>query len=249
MATILISDDHLPGIDAPVFVRVSSRAKYARLNISRRGLEVVVPRRFSQRRIDKLLHEQRDWIDKAVAQVRRQFGEFSGLSVPPLPTSMALRAMGACLTIHCTAGSMDKAHLRGEGDTLFIDYPVSAEHTVFDILRRYLKQRARPFFSQQLTRLSASTRLPYSKLCVRGQRTRWGSYSHAGTVNLNYKLLFLPPELVEHVLLHELCHARYMDHSAGFWALLESFDPATETRRQALREADCFIPGWAEFEG
>ena len=62
--------------------------------------------------------------------------------------------------------------------------------------------------------------------------------------SLNYKLIFLPPTLVKYIVLHELCHARYIDHSPEFWKELEKFDKNWKKNRAALDEADEFIPSW-----
>ncbi len=83
------------------------------------------------------------------------------------------------------------------------------------------------------------------RVSIRQQRTRWGSCSRGNSISLNAKLLFLPPELVEYVLLHELCHTRAMDHSARFWAIVAEHDPGFERHRRALKDAGRFVPPWA----
>jgi hypothetical protein len=65
-------------------------------------------------------------------------------------------------------------------------------------------------------------------------------------VSVNRNLLFLPPELAEHVLLHELCHLREMNHSPRFWRLLEALDAETGKRKVELRSAWKYVPSWAQ---
>mgnify|MGYP002478262041 CR=1 FL=1 len=114
-------------------------------------------------------------------------------------------------------------------------------------LRAWLVGRARSELGRVLERHSRETGLPYSRVSIRGQATRWGSYSSRGTVSLNYRLLFLEPELVTYVLLHELCHSRHMDHSAAFWALLQRVLPDTPRLRARLRSATRELPDWLEL--
>jgi predicted metal-dependent hydrolase len=72
------------------------------------------------------------------------------------------------------------------------------------------------------------------RISIRAQRTRWGSCSSHGTICLNWRLLLLPADLCDYVLVHELCHLRHLDHSAKFWALVESVFPDYDEREQRL---------------
>lgn len=72
------------------------------------------------------------------------------------------------------------------------------------------------------------------RVSIRAQRTRWGSCSSQGTICLNWRLLLLPSDLCDYVLVHELCHLRHLDHSAKFWELVESVFPDYEEREQRL---------------
>ena len=63
----------------------------------------------------------------------------------------------------------------------------------------------------------------YNKVSVRNQRTRWGSCSYKNNISLNIKLVLLPQELIDYVILHELVHTRIHNHSDQFWADLDSY--------------------------
>ncbi|MFC1990575.1 M48 family metallopeptidase [Chloroflexota bacterium] len=60
-------------------------------------------------------------------------------------------------------------------------------------------------------------------MSIRNQKTRWGSCSHKNNINLNMKLVLLPDELVDYVILHELVHTRIHNHSKRFWVELDKY--------------------------
>jgi len=118
--------------------------------------------------------------------------------------------------------------------------------SVATAIAQCLRQEAKACLLSQLAFLSTRHGLHYEKAVIRGQKSVWGSYSCSGTLSLNYKLLFLPPELVEYVLLHELSHIRYLDHSEKFWALLESLHPAAKALDRQLATVNTDLPVWLE---
>lgn len=78
-------------------------------------------------------------------------------------------------------------------------------------------------------------RYPVKRITIRNQRSRWGSCSAAGNVNLNYKLIFLPEELLDYVVVHELCHLIELNHSPAFWKLVEDVLPQYRVYQCELR--------------
>lgn len=85
------------------------------------------------------------------------------------------------------------------------------------------------------------------RMCL--PRTQWASRSSSGSIQCSVILLFLPKALLEHVLLHELCHTEFMDHSPAFHARLERADPKAKIHAAALRHAERdYVPFWFREE-
>ena len=76
----------------------------------------------------------------------------------------------------------------------------------------------------------------YKRITIRTQRTRWGSCSSKGNLNFNRLLALVPPEVLDYVVVHELCHLKEMNHSPKFWALVESILPDYKQHKKWLKE-------------
>ena len=99
----------------------------------------------------------------------------------------------------------------------------------------FYRERARAYFGSRLTDLSRTMGMDRGAFSVRNQKSRWGSCSPSGALSLNCRLMMAPREVIEYVLIHELCHRRHMDHSEGFWREVARWDPAWRGHRDWLR--------------
>jgi len=101
---------------------------------------------------------------------------------------------------------------------------------------RYTKKRrktAELFVRSRLQELNRHYGFIYRRVVIRNQRTRWGSASLKGNLSFNYKIIFLPPQLADYLIVHELCHLKEMNHSKRFWALVaETVADPKKARRQ-----------------
>jgi len=90
----------------------------------------------------------------------------------------------------------------------------------------------------RLSHYNAVYRLPLRKIFIKSLKSRWGSCSERGNLNFNYLIVFLPPEVQDYLIVHELCHLQEFNHSPAFWSLVARTVPDHRTRRQELRRLE-----------
>ena len=230
------------GVVSDYRVRVSARARHARLSVTaHEGLVVVIPRRFNRSLVPLLVEQQRDWIRRARWRVGADHRVDAEAS---LPSAVILPAVGECWPVEYVPRA-GKPSVHERANVLTVSGDQADRERTTEALRRWLSRRARRAFATSLDTLASECGLPQSGLAVRAQRTRWGSCSSTGTISLNRSLLFLPPELVRCVILHELCHRVEMNHGPGFWQLLAAHEPELSRRKAELASAWRHVPRWA----
>lgn len=111
-------------------------------------------------------------------------------------------------------------------------------------LRERLRREAEEMLLPRLEEYAARYGFRYAAVRFRFQRTRWGSCSAKGNINLNVGLVFLPEPLVRYVLLHELCHTVALDHSERFWKALFAVEAEALILDKQLRRGQRYVPEW-----
>ncbi len=96
--------------------------------------------------------------------------------------------------------------------------------------------RARVLVTARADRWSDELGIPYKRISIRSQRTRWGSCSAKGNLNFNWRLAAAPPAVLDYVIIHELCHLRELNHSRDFWAHVRAACPDYKAHRRWLRD-------------
>lgn len=229
-------------------VRESARARHVSLKVSFQGtLEVVVPQGFDYQEIPDILERRRSWIDRTLKRIEKQQQTLPPEHAEDKPSCLELRSRHETWQIaYESTSSSDLTLTQSAPLTLTLSGPVKEASSCRDSLRRWLQRKARAELSPWLQTISQRCDLAYSRLTVRGQTSRWGSCSSRQSISLNYKLLFLPPELVEYVLVHELCHTVHMNHAAAFWNLVQRYYPDCDRAKADLKHAWQYVPRWVD---
>jgi len=97
------------------------------------------------------------------------------------------------------------------------------------------KEEARALVLERLLHFAPLFGVSLKKVFIKNSRTRWGSCSSKGNLNFNYRLALIEPELVDYVVVHELCHLKHFNHSPLFWAEVARAVPHWKLLRKRLR--------------
>lgn len=228
-------------------VRYSNKAKYLQLRMSARGLEVIAPINLQevqgQEIIKHFLEQKQDWIQKQWQQTYNLETIDATVVKPQLPHSIYLEGINQKWEVIYLSSKDPKLKLfTNPAYQLTLIGNTRNEISCLQKLRQWLQKIAQHHLSIHLNQLSKETDLSFNKVNIRNNTTRWGSCSNQKNISLCCKLLFLPPPLMRHILLHELCHTKMMNHGKKFWQLLNKFDEEMGKHLEALKRVQ--IPVW-----
>ena len=210
-----------------IIIRTRTTARNISMRTKPDGLHVTVPPRCLTSRIMSVIEEYRPKLlekwQKSVEQ----------------PLDLNFRIDAPCFRLHLEEGRFSRFTLRMNEEDITICCPPRTDFSqkaVQDLLRnaiiRALKKSAQAYLPPLLSELAEHYGFKYKKVKITGSKSRWGSCSTTGSINLSCYLMLLPPHLMDYVLLHELTHTKEMNHGPQFWEILNDL---TEGRAKTLR--------------
>lgn len=219
-------------------VRRSSKARRKRIEVTPRGVEIIVPRSASTEDVKGFVQRKRRWIHEKVEEVREVAELLRGDTPEGFHSGAKILFRGRHLRLRVRIGD--------------VQHPTIAYRTAFDVeLPRALSNGDREPTVQKLVEEWLEERLtedawdvvrlrgvPYGlkprDVRVKEQRTLWGSCGRDGVIRLDRKLARVPKAVFEYVVVHELCHLEHRDHSPAFWSLVRQVMPNYQERKHWL---------------
>ncbi|MFC1926797.1 M48 family metallopeptidase [Chloroflexota bacterium] len=213
-------------------IKRSTRAKHVRLEVGREhGLTVVVPRSYRIDRLSKLLEAKRVWI-------LGKLGERDNvrpLSAETLKDGDKIPYLGRERTLKIQRNYSKVDAVKLEQNTLLVSL-ISETDRLELFLERWYRLQADSLMKKKVETFSVQLGVSYNRIVIRGQKTRWGSCSHKGNLNLNWKLVMAPEPVIDYVVIHELAHLKEMNHTKNFWKLVAEHCPQWRERRKWLKD-------------
>ncbi|MCU7492857.1 MAG: M48 family metallopeptidase [Bacteroidota bacterium] len=212
------------GADYNYKYRVSKKAKYMRLQVSQeKGLELVVPYGVTFREAEHFLMSKSDWVIKHAGKLSAREESFHFL--------------GTRLTVDHKYDALIRRHrLELKDSTLKILSPADDLIPLRSIYSAWLKLKAENYIPQRVREIAQKYGFFVNRISIRGQKTRWGSCSRGNNLSFNFRLMAYNRDIIDYVIVHELCHTKEMNHSKRFWALVEKIVPDYKALRKELKK-------------
>lgn len=207
-----------------------------------RPIKVLAPKLLPNKAIMDFLLAKKDWIEKNMQKFDELHGEHLNKTLKH-NESFAFKGQDlkfrAVITLNKKAFvSVAEAEIlyhipRNEwsADVKYQEHPEALKE-----MRHFYKREAIKYLSERFTFWALQMQLQPQQLKFREQKTRWGSCSSRGIINLNWRLICFSPQIIDYVIVHELAHMRHMNHSPRFWAEVEKYIPEYAKYVRQLKE-------------
>ena len=207
------------------------------------GIKLLVPDNMQQRDIQKFLESRTDWIIQHMYILEHKENSRKWHNGEKIPFRGKELTLGIDIA---PAGIYDRfkhstAIKSLEGDEIRIKLRVGVKpdeisQEVAETIYKWYRQEALIYLKDRIATWAEITGWQPSRVRISDARRRWGSCSNKKSINLNWRLILLPDELSDYVLVHELAHIKELNHSRNFWKYVESILPDWRERRNAIRQ-------------
>jgi len=201
------------------------------LKIGSNGLVVHAPRRITQTALESALLDKAGWIRKKLQQMAAS---------RPAPIrwedGAALKLLGNDIRLSLRQDTRNRKVTFEQGALHVRLTDIGDSEAIVARVVQWYKKEALADFERRLQLYAARLGVPMPKLYLSNARSRWGSCNSRSEIRLNWRLLQAPPHLINYVVCHELAHLKEMNHSARFWAVVESLYPDYRSAERTLKQ-------------
>ena len=222
--------------------RSKRRRKTLQITVGSDGVRVAVPFRIPNKQVEELVLKRAPWIMKQLDKQKER----------PAPKKFAtgetMPYLGRILRLVVEKQDLKDARVRFNHWRFLVDAPEFLEG---DALQKEIRRAFLDWYQTRAAQRAAEGVNLWWRIMGRGkkphiiignQRSLWGSCAADGTLRFNWRLVMMPPSLMEYVVVHELAHLKVRNHSAAFWKVVNRALPDATQLRQELREAGRSLP-------
>ena len=220
-------------------ITISFQRNYKNLTLRlspNEGIRISAPNRASQSHVLAFFESRRPWIRANIEKIKSRLNQKT-IFTPE--TEFKTRNHKLALRKE----NRPNAHVEITNGVIHVVIPLSnqwEEVTIQEIIRKgiteALRIEAHQYLPRRLFELSTKHEFTVKGLKIKNLRARWGSCTSSLSLNLNLNLMQLPNHLIDHVILHELCHTKFMNHGSDFHNLLQTVDPQAKLHEKEIRK-------------
>lgn len=204
-----------------------------------------MPQGFSDhQRLHAFVQQRQDWVEKHLRKIQTQQASKQQQSAHHdfPPQQLQLNALQQNWVLAYQSASRASCQQIAPHQ-LLIKGSLSETH-IQTSCKEWLRAQAKIHLIPWTMACSQAANLPCQRVFIKFQKSCWGSCSSKANINLNAKLLFFPPPVVQYVIVHEIAHLKHPNHSPAFWCLLEQLHGDYRQHREVLKRAWEYVPGW-----
>ena len=205
----------------------STKAKKVSVTIKNQRVRVAIPMGLSLDYAKNFVEENKEWILTHFQKHLSQSGNFSPKKYVS-GEKLFYRGRKYPLLIEETSESNYYALFIGSRIMVYVPPGLSPENQstlAKKIIEEWYRGQAEKLLSEQVSYYSKLLAISFNKLKIKDQKTRWGSCSNKGNINLNWRIIMAPNQVAAYVIIHELTHLKYLNHSKDFWKKIEQYLP------------------------
>ena len=215
-------------------IKKSSRARYLRIKIDNSGEVIVtIPSRINERHGHDFVSKNSSWVLAKLKEVNYNKTEYkfeSGEFLPYLGEEIKLLFK-----------KDDRKYPKGgiHSDTMLImanEEDINDKKKIREAIIKTYKKYFRTIIEEAVEEYTKVYGFKYNRIAIKDNKTNWGSCSSKKNLNFNWKLIFAPLDVIDYVVVHEVCHLKEQNHSSRFWDLVEKEYPDYKEKKKWLKD-------------
>lgn len=212
---------------------IRSKRKTLSIEITLQGEVLVrIPMGSKMEDVQRLVESKGSWIQKKRAEMlsKKQVEE------KRYEDGTTLYYLGDAIQLKIERQNKNTMSIQVIDKQMLLRLPESFNGSIKPILEEWYYKEAAKEIGVRVSKYATRIGVCYQRITLKDQKTRWGSCSSRGNLNFNYRLIMAPPEVIDYVVVHELCHLLHMNHSSLFWGAVEAVMPNYTKYRDWLKQ-------------
>jgi predicted metal-dependent hydrolase len=199
---------------------------------SHREVIVSAPLFLNDEKVEEIIKSRFNWIISKLETVKA-----ASKDEPSNLKTLKFLGQDYKLNLNESAGSVIKVIFNKSEFQVFIPRSMKDNRNEYirDALEKWYRVQAKAILEDRTVHYAEKLKVKPERIVIKDQKTKWGSCSSKGNINYNYRIVMAPMNIIDYLVVHEMCHLIHMNHSKDFWKLVESILPNSKVYREWLK--------------